>query len=82
MCYDGEDVLDEFEYQALQRWVVSHGSHKIKEIRERLDDIAVNTNKFNLESNVKKVSIMCREMTNSFVHASNVWLGSPELSFP
>lgn len=104
VCYDAEDVLDEFQYQALQRWVVSHGSikrkvllffsssnlipfsfkmgHKIKEIRERLDDIAMNTNKFNLESDVKRVSIMSREMINSFVHASDVWPSSPELSFP
>lgn len=30
VCYDAEDVLDEFEYQALQRQVVSHGSIKRK----------------------------------------------------
>ncbi|XP_034710162.1 putative disease resistance protein RGA1 [Vitis riparia] len=32
VCYDVEDVLDEFRYQALQRQVVSHGSLKTKEI--------------------------------------------------
>uniref|UniRef100_F6H808 Disease resistance protein RGA3 n=1 Tax=Vitis vinifera TaxID=29760 RepID=F6H808_VITVI len=30
VCYDVEDVLDESEYQALQRQVVSHGSLKTK----------------------------------------------------
>nr|CAN65111.1 hypothetical protein VITISV_030255 [Vitis vinifera] len=30
VCYDVEDVLDEFRYQALQRQVVSHGSLKTK----------------------------------------------------
>eukprot|EP00261_Vitis_vinifera_P016739 XP_010646016.1 PREDICTED: disease resistance protein RGA2-like [Vitis vinifera] len=30
VCYDVEDVLDEFQYQALQRQVVSHGSLKTK----------------------------------------------------
>uniref|UniRef100_F6H802 Disease resistance N-terminal domain-containing protein n=1 Tax=Vitis vinifera TaxID=29760 RepID=F6H802_VITVI len=31
VCYDVEDVLDEFQYQALQRQVVSHGSLKTKD---------------------------------------------------
>ncbi|KAJ9678908.1 hypothetical protein PVL29_020955 [Vitis rotundifolia] len=30
VCYDVEDVLDEFRYQALQRQVASHGSLKTK----------------------------------------------------
>ncbi|KAL6320010.1 hypothetical protein AAG906_003107 [Vitis piasezkii] len=94
VCYDAEDVLDEFEYQALQRQVVSHGSikrkvllffsssnplpfsfkmgHKIREIRERLDDIAANKNKFNLVSDVKRAPMVYRETTHSFVLASDV----------
>ncbi|CBI23415.3 unnamed protein product, partial [Vitis vinifera] len=39
VCYDVEDVLDEFRYQALQRQVVSHGSLKTKVIIDIIKSI-------------------------------------------
>ncbi|KAJ9707863.1 hypothetical protein PVL29_000102 [Vitis rotundifolia] len=99
--YDAEDVLDEFEYDSLQRVVVSEGGikrkvhhffsssnplafrfkmgNKIKEIRERLDKVAVDADKFNLKKmgvNVPvpvPVPVLNRKRENySFVRASDV----------
>ena len=94
VCYDVEDVLDEFEYQALQRQVVSHGSlktkvlgffsssnplpfsfkmgHRIKEVRERLDGIATDRARFNLQTCMERAPMVYRETTHSFVLASDV----------
>ncbi|WKA06732.1 hypothetical protein VitviT2T_024619 [Vitis vinifera] len=94
VCYDVEDVLDEFRYQALQRQVVSHGSlktkvlcffsssnplpfsfkmgHRIKEVRERLDGIAADRARFNLQTCMERAPMVYRETTHSFVHASDV----------
>ncbi|KAK4855440.1 hypothetical protein QYF36_007353 [Acer negundo] len=96
VCYDAEDVLDEFEIEALQRQAtVNYGSitqkvwnslswpnsvafrftigHKIKEIRERLDEIAANKAKFHLTERVDNRNAH-REggMTQSFVCDSKV----------
>ncbi|KAJ7976792.1 Disease resistance protein [Quillaja saponaria] len=91
-----EDVLDEFECEALRKRVVdTSGStemkvrhyisssnplslsyrmgHKIREIRERLDDIAADKAKFHfLVENVVDRHMVHREMTHSFVDASDV----------
>ena len=94
VCYEAEDVLDEFEYHALERKVVSHGSikrkvlhffsssnplpfgfkmsHRIREITERLDEIAADKNKFMLASDVSRAPVLYREKTHSFVNASDV----------
>ena len=94
VCYDVEDVLDEFQYQALQRQVVSHGSlktkvlgffsssnplpfsfkmgHRIKEVRERLDGIAADRARFNLQTCMERALMVYRETTHSFVLASDV----------
>ncbi|KAL6321931.1 hypothetical protein AAG906_035836 [Vitis piasezkii] len=94
VCYDVEDVLDEFQYQALQRQVVSHGSlktkvlgffsssnplpfsfkmgHRIKEVRERLDGIAADRARFNLQTCMERAPMVYRETTHSFVLASDV----------
>ncbi|XP_034689141.1 disease resistance protein RGA2-like [Vitis riparia] len=95
--YDAEDVLDEFEYDSLQRVVVSEGGikrkvrhffsssnplafrfkmgNKMKEIRERLDKVAADADKFNLKKmgvNVP-VPVLNRKRENySFVRASDV----------
>nr|XP_023882072.1 disease resistance protein RGA2-like [Quercus suber] len=49
-------------------------AHKIKGIRERVDDIAADKDKFNLAQGLedRKIIIHRREMTHSFVHPSNV----------
>uniref|UniRef100_A0A5B6YHB8 Putative disease resistance protein RGA3 n=2 Tax=Davidia involucrata TaxID=16924 RepID=A0A5B6YHB8_DAVIN len=96
--YDVDDVLDQFESEALRQQVVNRGSiirkvrnffsssnplafrfrmgHKIKVIRERLDEIAVDKAKFNLTELVvdhrRSVAQRERVMTHSFVHASDV----------
>ncbi|TXG57354.1 hypothetical protein EZV62_018667 [Acer yangbiense] len=96
VCYDAEDVLDEFEIQALQRKAtVNRGTitqkvwnylswpksvsfrftigHKIKEIRERLDEIAADKAKFHLTDRVdNRNSHREREMAHSFVFDSDV----------
>ena len=94
VCYDAEDVLDEFEYHALEDKVVSHGSikrkvlhffsssnpllfgfkmsHRIREITERLDEIAADKSKFMLASDVSRAPVLYREKTHSFVNASDV----------
>ncbi|KAL5761288.1 hypothetical protein ACOSQ2_020126 [Xanthoceras sorbifolium] len=96
VCYDAEDVLDEFEIEALRRQVmVNRGSitqkvctylswpksvafrftigHKIKEIRERLDEIAADKAKFHLTDRVDNRSVRReREMTHSFVSDSEI----------
>ena len=95
--YDAEDIVDEFEYEALRRQVVARGSsaakarsffsspissvafnlkmgHRVKKIRERLDKIAADKSKFNLIEGVPNMPILLskREMTHSFVRASDV----------
>ena len=95
--YDAEDIVDEFEYEALRRQVVARGSstakvrsflsspissvafnvkmgHRVKKIRERLDKIAADKSRFNLVESVanKPVVLNKREMTHSFVRASDV----------
>ncbi|KAI9195537.1 hypothetical protein LWI28_015856 [Acer negundo] len=96
VCYDAEDVFDEFEIEALQRQAtVNRGSitqkvwnylswpksiafrftigHRIKEIRERLDEIAANKAKFHLTERVdNRQARREREMTHSFVFDSQV----------
>ncbi|KAK4855674.1 hypothetical protein QYF36_009643 [Acer negundo] len=96
VCYDAEDVFDEFEIEALQRQAtVNRGSitqkvwnylswpksiafrftigHRIKEIRERLDEIAANKAKFHLTERVdNRQARREREMTHSFVFDSEV----------
>ncbi|KAK2641763.1 hypothetical protein Ddye_023526 [Dipteronia dyeriana] len=96
VCYDAEDVLDEFEIEALQRQAtVNRGSitqkvwnslswpnsvafrftigHKIKKIRERLDEISANKAKFHLTERVdNRHARREREMTHSFVFDSEV----------
>nr|XP_023891713.1 disease resistance protein RGA2-like [Quercus suber] len=49
-------------------------AHKIKGIRERVDDIAADKDKFNLAQGFedRKIIIHKRDMTHSFVHPSNV----------
>ncbi|KAK0574831.1 hypothetical protein LWI29_029792 [Acer saccharum] len=96
VCYDAEDVLDEFEIQSLRRQLkLNRGSitqkvwnylswpnsvafrftigHKIKEIRERLDEIAADKAKFHLNDRVdSRHARREREMTHSFVFDSDV----------
>ncbi|KAH7571156.1 hypothetical protein JRO89_XS05G0261200 [Xanthoceras sorbifolium] len=96
VCYDAEDVLDEFEIEALSRQVmVNRGSitqkvciylswpesvafrftigRKIKEIRERLDEITADKAKFHLTDRVDNRSVRReREMTHSFVSHSEI----------
>ncbi|CBI23413.3 unnamed protein product, partial [Vitis vinifera] len=54
VCYDVEDVLDEFQYQALQRQV-------------RLDGIAADRAQFNLQTCMERAPLVYRETTHSFV---------------
>ena len=97
--YEAEDVLDEFEYEALRRKVAKGGSigkqvhsflstsnplafrfkmgHKMKNLRESLDKIAADQSKFNLTERVVVVDgthvlHRKREMTHSYVDASNI----------
>ena len=96
VLYDAEDVLDEFDYEALQQQVVASGSitkkvrsvisspkslafrlkmgRSVKNIRERLDKIAADKSKFNLNEGVadRRVVPSKREMTHSFVRSSDV----------
>uniref|UniRef100_A0A2N9F7Z2 NB-ARC domain-containing protein n=1 Tax=Fagus sylvatica TaxID=28930 RepID=A0A2N9F7Z2_FAGSY len=85
--YDAEDVRDEFECEALRRQVVKeHGSidptsysfdphdfsNKIKEIRERFEEIKNVGDQFHLVKRLDDSLIVQREMTHSFVHDSYV----------
>ncbi|XP_031248155.1 putative disease resistance protein RGA1 [Pistacia vera] len=88
--YDAEDVLDEFDFQASRRSQQGSSTlkvcqcfsssnlikigHKIKEIRERLDEIADDRLKFHLiESHVDVRRVIPKEReTNSFFQASDV----------
>ncbi|KAG8657607.1 hypothetical protein MANES_03G083242v8 [Manihot esculenta] len=88
VLYDAEDVVDDFEYEALRRKVTRKVrrffsspnplafhfkmGHKVKKIRERIDKIAA------LKS--KHVIHKKREMTHSFIDASNV-IGREEAKF-
>ncbi|KAJ7976784.1 Disease resistance protein [Quillaja saponaria] len=92
-----EDVLDEFECEALRKQVVKtcgstsrkvrrffsssnslafriRMAHKIKEIREKLDEIAADKIKFHclVENVVDRRIVHKREMTHSFVNTSDV----------
>ncbi|XVF06556.1 hypothetical protein REPUB_Repub06bG0059400 [Reevesia pubescens] len=91
--YDAEDVLDEFECEALRKQVVNHPSisikvrclascsfqfsfsvkmgHKIKEINQRLDEIATEWQTFNLGVGGDNRRVIRRE-THSFVNSSDV----------
>uniref|UniRef100_A0A2N9HSY7 Rx N-terminal domain-containing protein n=1 Tax=Fagus sylvatica TaxID=28930 RepID=A0A2N9HSY7_FAGSY len=94
--YDAQDVLDEFECEALRRQdVETRGSttrkvrrffsssnslvfrtkmgHQIKDIRARLDEVAADRAKFHLsERSENRHVVRGREMSYSFVHASDV----------
>ncbi|KAH7571113.1 hypothetical protein JRO89_XS05G0255200 [Xanthoceras sorbifolium] len=96
VCYDAEDVFDEFEIQALRRQrMVNRGSitqkvwnylswpksvafrftigHKIREVREKLDEVAAVKVKFHLTSRVDDRNTRReRELTHSFVFDSEV----------
>ena len=96
MFYDAQDVLDEFECEALRRQVVEmQGSttrkvrrffsssntlvfrtkmaQKVKEIRARLDEVAIDRAKFHLSPRSDDRHVMRgREMSYSFVQASDV----------
>ncbi|KAK0596612.1 hypothetical protein LWI29_017321 [Acer saccharum] len=96
VCYDAEDVFDEFQAEALRRQVLAeHGSiptkvcnalswpkslafrfnigHKIKEIRERLDEIASNQTKFGFTNRVEnRINVRRQRETHSFVVASEI----------
>ncbi|XP_044466544.1 putative disease resistance protein RGA4 [Mangifera indica] len=87
--YDAEDVLEEFEFHASRRQRKSSISkvrqyfpssnsvkigHKIKDIRERLDEMADDRLKFHLvESHVDVRHVIPKEReTNSFFQASDI----------
>ncbi|KAK0594926.1 hypothetical protein LWI29_001862 [Acer saccharum] len=97
VCYDAEDVSDEFQAHALRRQVLAErGSipkkvsnalswpkslafrfnigHKIKEIRERLDEIAKNQTNFGFKSIVEnRINYIPRQReTHSFVVPSEI----------
>ncbi|KAM3691139.1 hypothetical protein ACJW31_09G172800 [Castanea mollissima] len=94
---DAENVLDEFQYQILQKEVLKRcrstrkkvgyffsGSnplvfrfemaHKIKGIRERVDDISDLKAEFNLAARLedRKTTMYRRDMTHSFIPSQNV----------
>ncbi|KAJ9184777.1 hypothetical protein P3X46_004468 [Hevea brasiliensis] len=93
---DVEDVVDEFECEALRRKVVKSGSttrkvrrffsssnplafrfrmgHKLKKIRETVDEIVALKSKFGLTERIFDRHVIHRkkEMTHSFVDACNV----------
>ncbi|XP_044465070.1 putative disease resistance protein RGA4 [Mangifera indica] len=87
--YDAEDVLEEFEFHAARRqrrtsmtkvrqyfpsWSSIKIGYKIKDIRERLDEIADDRQKFHLvESHVDVRRVIPKEReTNPFFQASEV----------
>ncbi|CAJ1912000.1 unnamed protein product [Sphenostylis stenocarpa] len=94
VCFDAEDVLDEFECQNLRKIIVKASgstrmkvghffsssnslvfrlkmSRQMKQVRSRLDKIAVDGNKFCLERiDVDNRLVQRREMTYSHVDAS------------
>ena len=94
--YKADDIVDEFEYEALRRQVVASGGfktkvrsffsspksvafnlkmgHRVKKIREKLDKIAADKSKFHLVEGVANTPVVLskREMTHSFVRASDV----------
>ncbi|TXG46202.1 hypothetical protein EZV62_028297 [Acer yangbiense] len=97
VCYDAEDLFEEFQAEALRRQVLAeHGSipkkvcnalswpkslafrfnigHKIKELRERLDEIATNQTKFGFTNRVEnRINYIPRQReTHSFVVASEI----------
>ncbi|XP_057999811.1 putative disease resistance protein RGA3 isoform X2 [Hevea brasiliensis] len=96
VLYDAEDVVDEFECEALRRQVVKSGNttrkvqrffsrsnplifrfrmgHKLKQIRERVDEVAALKSKFGLTERIFDRHIIHgeREMTHSFIDASDV----------
>ncbi|KAJ9184859.1 hypothetical protein P3X46_004545 [Hevea brasiliensis] len=96
VLYDAEDVVDEFECEALRRQVVKSGNttrkvrrlfsssnplafrfrmgHKLKQIRERVTEIAALKSDFGLTEQIfdRHVIHREREMTHSFIDASNV----------
>ncbi|XVF56226.1 hypothetical protein PTKIN_Ptkin06aG0101700 [Pterospermum kingtungense] len=97
VCYDVEDVLEEFEIAAAQhqetlkyksfrrkvRLFFSRSNptvlgfkmaHKVKGIREKLDDIAADRSKFHLMEKVDSRRIVHKErdMTHSFIRPSDV----------
>ncbi|XP_029126559.1 putative disease resistance protein RGA3 [Cajanus cajan] len=79
-CLDAEDILDGFQCQNLRKQVVkASGStrmkmaRQIKYIRNRLDKIAADGNKFGLQRiHVDHRLVQRREMTYSYVDASGV----------
>ncbi|ESR34621.1 hypothetical protein CICLE_v10006818mg, partial [Citrus x clementina] len=69
-CYDAEDLLDDFEVQALRRM-----GHQIKKIRERFNEIANMMHKFNLTLGLddrKGQAVQKREPSHSFVRPSDI----------
>ncbi|KAF2307889.1 hypothetical protein GH714_033123 [Hevea brasiliensis] len=96
VLYDAEDLVDEFECEALRRKVVKSGNttrkvrrffsssnplsfrfrmgHKLKQIRERVAEIAALKSDFGLTEQIfdRYVIHREREMTHSFIDASNV----------
>ncbi|XP_021622934.1 putative disease resistance protein RGA3 [Manihot esculenta] len=98
VLYDAEDVVDDFEYEALRRKVTRKvrrffsspnplafhfkTGHKVKKIRERIDKIAALKSKFGLTERIfhRHVIHKKREMTHSFIDASNV-IGREEAKF-
>ncbi|KAJ9184768.1 hypothetical protein P3X46_004460 [Hevea brasiliensis] len=91
-CYDAEDIVDEFECEALLRRSTDSKvrrffsrsnnplvfrfkiGNRMKEIRERLDEISAQKGKFHLTERLvdERVVYRRREMTHSFVQASDV----------
>ncbi|XP_048445306.1 putative disease resistance protein RGA3 isoform X2 [Pyrus x bretschneideri] len=99
VCYDIDDVLDEFEFQKLRMQVLSLGTgsntikgkvrnffshrnsfvssykmgHRVKDIRERLGEIAAAKAQFNLaERSADWHGMHMERETHSFVHAPDV----------
>ncbi|KAJ1427508.1 Winged helix-like DNA-binding domain superfamily [Sesbania bispinosa] len=83
ICYDAEDVLDGFEFQNKRHFFSSHNSlvfrlrmaHQIKDVRDRLDKVVVDGNRFGLERRNDvdpRLVMQKREMTYSHVDASDV----------
>ncbi|TQE08475.1 hypothetical protein C1H46_005950 [Malus baccata] len=99
VCYDIDDVLDEFEFEKLRMQVLGLGTgsntikgkvrnffsgrnsfvssykmgHRVKDIRERLGEIAAAKAQFNLaERSVEWHGMHMERETHSFVHAPDV----------